>query len=213
MVAYFRTSADDCEGAAVCDQGGNLASGDALDQRINLLTIYATQFGSYTSLLWQVPALGLTAQSFLLMIALSSGHQGAVVLAASLSMVIAIASYTLMHQQRGFAISHAYFARQLATRITLVTELDRVTDNDAEPKLQDNAAPMKLPTRVHSRLAEAGLGGWHPVSAPASAGYATAATVWDVAHTIYHIWRACMFIFVLADIAIIISAVWHLSWF
>jgi hypothetical protein len=207
------TSADGGEGATVCDEGGNLVSGDASDQRINLLTIYAAQFGSYTSLLWQVPALGLTAQSFLLMIALSSGHQGAVIMAASLSMVIAIASYTLMHQQRGFAISHAHFAGELAGGIALLTDLGQVTSNDAEPKLQNTAAPMELPARVHSRLAEVRLGGWRPVSAPANAGYATAATVWDVAHTIYHIWRACMFVFVLADIAIIISAVWHLSWF
>jgi hypothetical protein len=207
------TSVDDGEGATVCDQGGNLVSGDDVDQRINLLTIYATQFGSYTSLLWQVPALGLTAQSFLLMIALSSGHQGAVIMAASLSMVIAIASYTLMHQQRGFAISHAYFARELAGRIGLITELPEVTDDDAEPKLQDIATPMKLPTRVHSRLAKVQLGGRRLWRMPTNAGSATAATVWDVAHTIYHIWRACMFVFVLADIAIIISAVWHLSWF
>ena len=36
-----------------------------------LLAVYAGQFGSYTTLLWQVPALSLTAQAFLFTIALA----------------------------------------------------------------------------------------------------------------------------------------------
>jgi hypothetical protein len=36
------------------------------DQLISLLSVYAGQYASYTTLLWQVPALSLTAQAFLL---------------------------------------------------------------------------------------------------------------------------------------------------
>jgi hypothetical protein len=190
--------------------GAPPASPDA-DQRINVLGIYATQFGSYTSLLWQVPALGLTAQSFLLMIALSSSKKGAVIMAACLSMVIAVASRTLMHEQRGFAISHAKFARELAEGIGLGTTLNSVDDEDAEPKLVqagDQVVPMGFWTRTRVWLAEHWL-----ATRPSRMCSPTGATVWDVAHTIYHIWRQCMLVFAFADIVIIVSAIWHLSWF
>jgi hypothetical protein len=42
------------------------------DQLISLLGVYASQYASYTALMWQVPALSLTAQAFLLTLAL--GH-------------------------------------------------------------------------------------------------------------------------------------------
>jgi hypothetical protein len=42
------------------------------DQLISLLGVYANQYASCTTLLWQVPALSLTAQAFLLTIALSN---------------------------------------------------------------------------------------------------------------------------------------------
>jgi len=191
---------------------GTKADGPAAtDQRINLLTVYAGQFGSYTTLLWQVPALGLTAQSFLLMIALSSSKKGAVIMAAGLSMVIAIASRTLMHEQRGFAISYAKFARELASDIGLDDGCMPVSDGDAEPKLEligGRAAAMRGWTRVRLQLAHYHLG-----PRPGGECAPNAATVWDVAHTIYHIWRFCMVIFVAADVAIIASAIWHLSWF
>ena len=192
--------------------GGDGTQADGADQRINLLTVYANQFGSYTTLLWQVPALGLTAQSFLLMIALSSSSkQGAVIMAAALSMVIAIASRTLMHEQRGFAISHAKIARELASGIGLAVGVGAVRNEDAEPKLEligGRASSMRGWTRTRLQLAHYGLG-----RRPDAVCAPDAATVWDVAHTIYHIWRVCMFIFVVADIAIIASAIWHLAWF
>ena len=64
------------------------------DHMIALLSIYASQVGSYTTLLWQVPALSLTAQSFLLTIALS-GVNGATarVTAAQYHLVKRVANF------------------------------------------------------------------------------------------------------------------------
>jgi len=42
------------------------------DNLLSLLSVYTTQFASYTTLLWQVPALGLAAQAFLMTIVLGS---------------------------------------------------------------------------------------------------------------------------------------------
>ena len=47
---------------------------DTPDQLTSLLGVYASRYASYTTLLWQVPALSLTAQAFLLTIALSRGR-------------------------------------------------------------------------------------------------------------------------------------------
>ena len=73
---------------------------DTPDQLILLLGVYAARYASYTKLLWQVPALSLTAQAFLLTIALShSNGVSARVTAAALSAVISAASYALMENQ------------------------------------------------------------------------------------------------------------------
>jgi hypothetical protein len=62
------------------------------DQLISLLGDSA-QYASYTTLLWQVPALSLTAQAFLLTLALGHGNgTSAKVIAAALSGVISAAS-------------------------------------------------------------------------------------------------------------------------
>jgi hypothetical protein len=53
------------------------------DALLALLTVYTTQFGSYTTLLWQVPVLGLTAQAFLMTIALGMGISDDARIAAS----------------------------------------------------------------------------------------------------------------------------------
>ena len=109
------------------------------DQGVALLGIYAGQVGSYTTLLWQVPALSLTAQSFLLTIALGA-HNGtaARVTAAALSVVISAASYALMHDQRGHAINHG----ELAMRLSAKLELSRLIETglrveDGVPKDTD----------------------------------------------------------------------------
>jgi hypothetical protein len=97
------------------------------DNLISLLGVYATQFGSYTTLVWQVPALSLTAQSFLLTIALGSDStKYARLIASGLSVVISWASYALLHDQRGHAINHG----ELAKRISEKLDLKQITDGD-----------------------------------------------------------------------------------
>ena len=84
------------------------------DQLISLLGVYAAQYASYTTLLWQVPALSLTAQAFLLTIALShSNGTSAKVTSAALSAVISAASYALMYDQRGHADCYGELARRV----------------------------------------------------------------------------------------------------
>jgi hypothetical protein len=77
---------------------------DTPDQLLSLLGVYATQYASYTTLLWQVPALSLTAQAFLLTLALGHGNgTSAKIIGAALSAATSGASYALMHDQRGHA--------------------------------------------------------------------------------------------------------------
>ncbi len=85
-----------------------------------LLNVYTAQFGSYTTLLWQVPALGLAAQAFLLTIALGSPiSDDARYIASALSIIIAFASGFLMHNQRGRAINQAELAKRLSYKLSL----------------------------------------------------------------------------------------------
>lgn len=110
--------------------------GNIPDNLVSLLSVYAGQFGSYTTLLWQVPALGLTAQSFLLTIALMKDtSSGARIIACALSVIIALASAALMHNQRGRAINHAELLRRLSAKLGLSKFLyDSVELDDAIPK-------------------------------------------------------------------------------
>lgn len=113
---------------------------DSADQLIALLGVYATQYASYTTLLWQVPALSLTAQAFLLTIALSNGNgTTAKVTVSALSMVISIASRLLMHDQRGHAINYGELAENLSRKLDLVDFLGSVTADDGEPTKTDAA--------------------------------------------------------------------------
>jgi len=106
------------------------------DSLVSLLSLYGGQFGSYTTLLWQVPALGLTAQSFLLTIALMRDtSSGARIVACVLSVIIAIASASLMHNQRGRAINHAELLRRLSEKAGLNEFLHGSVElDDAVPK-------------------------------------------------------------------------------
>jgi hypothetical protein len=107
--------------------------------RTDLLTIFSTQFNSYTSLLWQVPALALTAQAFLLTIALNSmSTRGTTIVTSALAVLIAVASWSLMHDQRGLAISHACFVQELIEEMKLDLEVP-TTNDDAEPWLKKMA--------------------------------------------------------------------------
>ncbi len=108
--------------------------------KLALLTVYTTQFGSYTTMLWQVPALGLTAQAFLMTIALGSPiSDDARIAAAALSMIIAWASQSLMHSQRGRAINQAELAKRISAKLFLKQYLgDDFALDDAVPS-QTNA--------------------------------------------------------------------------
>ncbi len=150
----------------------------SLDNKITLLSVYAAQFGSYTTLLWQVPALSLTAQSFLLTIALTHGNnEVSVGLAAGLSIVIALASVRLMHNQRGRAMNHAELVNRLSQNLQADYLLGRLDREDAIPR------------------------------------HTTPETLWTVDGLIYHLWRWCMYLFIGADAAIIISALGGFRWF
>jgi hypothetical protein len=149
------------------------------DTLLTLLNVNTAQFGSYTTMLWQVPALGLTAQAFLLTIALGVGSTAAArITASALSVVIATASWRLMHTQRGRAINQAELARRVSSALSLKQFLGGdIRVSDAMP--EETNAP----------------------------------NVWDVDHIIYHIWRTCMALFILADIVIIVSVALGLMWF
>lgn len=102
-----------------------------------LLGVYATQFGSYTTLLWQVPALSLTAQSFLMTIALGDNSNVARLIASVLSIMIAGTSISLMHNQRGHAINHGELALRVSRRLGLARRLGRLAIDDAKPEFAD----------------------------------------------------------------------------
>jgi hypothetical protein len=157
------------------------------DQLINLLNIYATQVGSYTTLLWQVPALSLTAQSFLLTIALTA-HNGEIakVTAAGLSMVISLASYALMHDQRGHAINYGELAMRLSNKLPLgrLIETSLVGVDDGVPKGTD---AYQLWT-------------WHREGEGPLERRVT-----PRAGRMYAVWKGCMILFFLVDAGIIFS--------
>lgn len=102
-----------------------------------LLGVYATQFGSYTTLLWQVPALSLTAQAFLMTIALSDDSNMARLIASVLSIMIAGTSISLMHNQRGHAINHGVLALRVSRKLGLARELGKLAIHDAKPEFAD----------------------------------------------------------------------------
>lgn len=178
-------------------------SEEASDSLISLLAIYATQFSSYTSLVWQVPALALTAQSFLLTIALmSTSSRGTTILTSFLATLIAIASYVLMHDQRGLAISHGYFAQKLSDALKRKIELETPKTSDAQPWLVNSAEPRQISMPKLLRT---------PKNRPDRVNI-TAANVWVVPRLIYHLWRLCLGMFMFANFVIFISACANFTW-
>jgi hypothetical protein len=153
------------------------------DQVVALLGIYAGQVGSYTTLLWQVPALSLTAQSFLLTIALNAGNGTAArTVAAALSVVISAASYALMHDQRGHAINHGELAMRLSARLELSRLIKTGLEiNDGVPKVTDADTVWT----------------WHHEQAGRRVSLR--------AGLMYAVWKGCMFLFLLVDVGIIFS--------
>jgi len=142
---------------------------------VALLSVYTTQFGSFTTLLWQVPALGLTAQAFLMTIVLgaasSSISNGARYAAAGLSIIVALAAIYLMHDQRARAINHAELAKRISYRLSLTKVLGGSFGlDDAVPKQGTDAQ-----------------------------------NVWTTNHVIYAGWQICMALFAIVDALVIIS--------
>lgn len=105
------------------------------DTLVSLLGVYGGQFASYTTLLWQVPALSLTAQSFLLTLTLGSTSSPLDRFIASLlSLAITVASFTLMYSHRGRAINYGELARRLSRELGLDELLGPLDEADADPK-------------------------------------------------------------------------------
>jgi hypothetical protein len=156
------------------------------DDLINLLNIYGTQFGSYTTLLWQVPALSLTAQSFLLTIALNSTTTNfSRILLAALSMIIVIASYSLMHEQRGHALDQGEVAAKIAEQLQLDKLL--VDVDDGVPRPTTASEMWKEKSNKSRTIARAGI--------------------------LYSLWRVTILLFFIVDILIIVSVVGNYTWF
>jgi hypothetical protein len=154
------------------------------DQQVNLLNVYATQFGSYTTLLWQVPVLGLTAQSFLLTIALGAESKtSARVIAAVLSIIISSASLSLMHEQRGRSITYGQLAKTFADRLGLNKILVKKVD-DMIPNKDTNAADV----------------------------WTEPGTKFPRGELIYSLWMLCLFLFFFADAFVIISPLLPKGW-
>jgi hypothetical protein len=182
----------------VNDTTATSGSGLAPDSKVNLLSVYATQFGSYTTLLWQVPALSLTAQSFLLTIALGSDSSDyARYIAAGLSVIIAVSSWALMHDQRGHAINYGELARRLSKQLDLMHVLEcELNEDDAVPRI------------TNAELV------WADKASRTRSGLLTIPKLSFVRSSLmYSVWRACMLLFLLADGIVIISTLLGYHWF
>ena len=161
------------------------------DQLISLLGIYGTQFGSYTTLLWQVPVLSLTAQSFLLTIALGSTTANfARIIVAALSIILVIASWSLMHEQRGRALNHGYVAAKISYKLNLV-DLGPVNVDDGVPNSTTAVGVWTEPRNMFEK---------------GNRGFGRAGILFNV-------WRITIALFFVADVLIIISALQGFSWF
>lgn len=156
------------------------------DQVIALLDVYAGQVGSYTTLLWQVPALSLTAQSFLLTIALTNGNGTiAKLISAVVSAVVAGSSYALMHDQRGHAVNHGELPMRLSRRLGLGRLI--ATDLDVHDGVPRHTDANYLWT-------------WHR-----EAQGQLALRVTPRAGHMYAVWKGCVLLFLFVDIGIICS--------
>ena len=162
---------------------------------ISLLGIFSSQYGSYTTLLWQVPALSLTAQAFLMTIAL--GHDSsktAKIIVSTLSMVIAAASYFLMHDQRGHAINYGELAKEISNKLALKELLRTVDENDGVPATTNAESIWTW----HGEMRHITITGgkWYKINGPGRT---------------YAIWQTCMASFFFVGIGIIISSFWQLT--
>lgn len=187
-------------GQAVNDSPSTDESALSPDGKVNLLSVYASQAGSYTTLLWQVPALSLTAQSFLLTIALGSDSSNyARYIASGLSVIIAVSSWALMHDQRGHAINYGELARRLSDQLPLPriikVELDLV---DAVPRI--TTASLVWADEA------SGIRSQFPRIARIYLKYINSSPM-------YSVWRICMLLFLAADTLVIIPTLLGYRWF
>ena len=95
------------------------------DAKAALLASYGTQFGAYVNLLWQVPALSLTAQAFLFTIALGDSRPVSRMVSGALSLVVAAMSIYLMVSHRIHAERHGRVATALAVQLGALDGADR----------------------------------------------------------------------------------------
>lgn len=173
--------------------------------KISLLGVYATQFGSYTTLLWQVPALSLTAQSFLLTIAVGSGSSNyARLISSGLSIVIALSSYALMHDQRGHAINYGWISRVLSSQMDL--DKFKLDQHDAVPRTTD-AVLLWTDERTGSKFPKLVR------RFPRLAKRFKPAGILFKSSLMYAVWRACILLFVLTDALVIYSTLMGYKWF
>ena len=114
-----------------------------------LLSVYAGQVSTYATLVWQVPALSLTGQSFLMTIVLGDGHRGPRFAAAVLSLIIAYASIALMHHHRGQQTNHVQMARRVTLALNLRGKLGVVHDHDAAPKGADALTAWEVDHHIY----------------------------------------------------------------
>jgi hypothetical protein len=114
-------------------------SGEAItpDGLAALLGVYAEQFSTYATLVWQAPALSLTGQSFLMTIVLGDNHRGPKFAASTLSLAIAYATIVLMQHHRGRQVTSAQLARRLTIALGVRDNLGVVYHDDAIPSRAD----------------------------------------------------------------------------
>jgi hypothetical protein len=180
------------------------------DIKVNLLSLYATQFGSYTTLLWQVPALSLTAQSFLLTIAVGSeSSKYARLIASGLSIIIALSSYALMHDQRGHAINYGALSRRLSKQLGLVQILEgELNLDDAVPRITN--AELVWEDKA-SRARDTGIFKILQPFKPISKAFRKLLSIRSSA--MYIVWRFCILLFLLTDLLVVYSALRSYNWF
>ena len=124
----------------------------------------------------------------------NNSSKTAKITASALSMVIAVASYFLMHDQRGHAINNGELAKKISMRLTLSQFLETVEEDDGVPA-RTNAEDIWT---WHGKYRYIRITGdkWRDING---------------AGRTYAIWQMCMAIFFFVGIGIIISSLWQLT--
>jgi hypothetical protein len=103
---------------------------------------------NFDAMMWQTPALGMTAQAFLLTLALSPGTRpGARLMVAGLSFTLSIMVLQLMAKHRKNELLDSFFLESLETRLGMSSRgLAALPDagNDARPREHLDGVRYKL---------------------------------------------------------------------